>query len=288
MRVANVPPPMALHELTLESNIVDVAISTDYTEPDAIILAVLHHAGCSLYEWPIALIGKTPPTQKWTFNVDQRGKAESSMYLQVASSSGATSTSCILLLSSDSEASKISILGKYGALLGSLSSRDRSIEGIVTNGPCSENETYLCIDNDYGIDSEALESGIAEVNEQHDLKLAVVTPSSVPGRDAIRCGSHDTMGIIFSSTENSSLFANDRRLTRNCTSFLVTPAHLIFTTSQNLLKFVHMTEVAGGTSFKTRIPTYDLADHSRKILMYHRIHPRRTNGVEALRGERSL
>lgn len=252
MRVANVPPPMALHELTIESNIIDVAVTSDYTEPGAILIAVLHHAGCSLYEWPIALIGKTPPTKKWTFDLDQRGKSESSMYLQVASSSGATSTSSILLLSSDSEAPEISILGKDGVSLGSLSSHKRLIESIVTNGPCSYNETYLSIDNDHGMDNAVLESGIADVNEQHSLNLAVVTPSSVPGRDAIRYGSHDTMGIIFNSTENSSLFANDRRLARNCTSFLVTPAHLIFTTSQNLLKFVHMTEVAGGTSFKTR------------------------------------
>jgi elongator complex protein 1 len=34
-------------------------------------------------------------------------------------------------------------------------------------------------------------------------------------------------------------------LVRNCTSFAITPAHLIYTTSQHLLKFVHLT-VANG------------------------------------------
>ena len=46
--------------------------------------------------------------------------------------------------------------------------------------------------------------------------------------------------IMFSLSENGSLFAQERRLVKNCTSFLVTPAHLIFTTSQHLLKFVHL------------------------------------------------
>jgi elongator complex protein 1 len=52
--------------------------------------------------------------------------------------------------------------------------------------------------------------------------------------------------IRFSLHENGSLFANERRLVRNCDSFLVTPAHLIFTTSQHLLKFVHLGAHADG------------------------------------------
>ncbi|KAL8966666.1 MAG: hypothetical protein Q9197_005859 [Variospora fuerteventurae] len=41
-------------------------------------------------------------------------------------------------------------------------------------------------------------------------------------------------------TENGSLLANGRVLARGCTSYLVTPSHLIFTTSQQLLKLVHL------------------------------------------------
>ncbi|KAL8697130.1 MAG: hypothetical protein Q9201_007294 [Fulgogasparrea decipioides] len=44
----------------------------------------------------------------------------------------------------------------------------------------------------------------------------------------------------FKLTENGFLLANGRVLTRGCTSYLVTPSHLIFTTSQHLLKFVHL------------------------------------------------
>ena len=51
--------------------------------------------------------------------------------------------------------------------------------------------------------------------------------------------------ISFGLTPNGSLFANKRRLARDCTSFAVTPAHLIYTTTQHFLKLVHMTTVEG-------------------------------------------
>ena len=41
------------------------------------------------------------------------------------------------------------------------------------------------------------------------------------------------------------MYANKRVLAKNCTSFLVTPSHLLFTTSQHLLKFVHLNRVDG-------------------------------------------
>jgi len=46
-------------------------------------------------------------------------------------------------------------------------------------------------------------------------------------------------------TRSGVLYANERMLVRNCTSFVVTPAHLIFTTTQHLLKFVHLTSLDG-------------------------------------------
>ena len=55
--------------------------------------------------------------------------------------------------------------------------------------------------------------------------------------------SDNPLSKIDFSLSNGRLFADKRQLAQNCTSFLVTPAHLIFTTGQHLLKFVHMTDV---------------------------------------------
>lgn len=45
---------------------------------------------------------------------------------------------------------------------------------------------------------------------------------------------------IFSLSRKGELFANDKLLTKGCTSFVSTNAHLIFTTSLHLLKFIHI------------------------------------------------
>jgi elongator complex protein 1 len=53
----------------------------------------------------------------------------------------------------------------------------------------------------------------------------------------------------FSMTKKGELLVDQRPLSRNCTSFLLTDKHLLFTTSQHLLKFVEFTtlEVPGDT-----------------------------------------
>ena len=46
-------------------------------------------------------------------------------------------------------------------------------------------------------------------------------------------------------TRTGSLYENKQLLAKNCTSFLLTAAHILFTTSQHLLKFVHLNSVDG-------------------------------------------
>ena len=126
-------------------------------------------------------------------------------------------------------------------------------------------KTYVVLDQSGKPNSEELEK---RVQRSHDVDLAgikvVLLPFSTQWIDARTCGfdiEHVFNGltngtetpvtrvmqdIIVSLAENGSLFANDRRLARNWTSFLVTPGHLIFTTSQHLLKFVHLTRDTEG------------------------------------------
>lgn len=46
-------------------------------------------------------------------------------------------------------------------------------------------------------------------------------------------------------TGTGSLYANKQLLAKNCTSFLLTTSHILFTTSQHLLKFVHLENIDG-------------------------------------------
>jgi hypothetical protein len=58
---------------------------------------------------------------------------------------------------------------------------------------------------------------------------------------------------------------------------LVTGTHLIFTTSQHLLKFVHL-EPISGKSFKSALYLLTIIQTSKSLLM----NPKKMNDVEAL------
>jgi len=262
MRLTNIPPPMALHELTLEGNIIDVAVTIDFEGIKSIMIAVLHHAGCSLFDWPLVSMREKPPTLKWAMSPRPNGKLPGSMYLQVALTGKMTIERRILVLSNDVEASMLWAVGTDGVPLGEVLSYGTAIEGMVTNANCSLSQTYLVIDGNANLGWEDLKKDIAEFKERSNIELAIAG-FTIASIDAIYCGgasrenSHGlplVKGTIFSLSENGSLFANETRLVRNCTSFLVTPAHLIFTTSQHLLKFVHMMNSPEGTSLISSCP----------------------------------
>ncbi len=61
LRLANIPPPMALHELALDQNAIDVAFSQSNTR-----LAVLHETSISVFDWDIESKVPKPPSLQFT------------------------------------------------------------------------------------------------------------------------------------------------------------------------------------------------------------------------------
>lgn len=160
LRIANIPPPMALHEIALKENVLDVAVTLADSEEPVFLIRVLHHSSVSLYQWQLTGKLPKPPAMKWRKELS------------------------------------LEMMNYYGLLDPSIASSSVGIEDNSTS------------------------------NDQ------VVNTS-------------------FRVSDNGSLYADQRLLSKNCTSFLVTPAHLIFTTSQHLLKFVHMASVEGKYSDST-------------------------------------
>lgn len=247
---------MALHEIMLEYNIIDAAITINPGDAGAIVIAVLHHGGYSLFEWPVSTMIEKPPYKTWVTPLNQKRSFSGFMYLQVAFGSELNAVRSILVLSNNIEASMLWIFGTDGVPLGEISSHDTAIEGLILNGHRSMSRKYLVIDDDSESSRESLDIDLATLNEHSGLELAIA-PFPVARMDAICYGgamrrqSEGTpfaKDIVFSLSENGSLFANKTRLIRNCTSFIATPAHLILTTSQNLLKFVHMMDAPEGMS----------------------------------------
>lgn len=259
MRLANVPPPMALHEIEISSNIIDVSITIRSNPRPRAIIGVLHHQGYSQFEWSLFSMIQKLPVCKFTHGFwsteSDTIKNRDRLYLQVSFSGNKS-----LLYSKSTNESTLTVTGEDGGHMGQIFLHGTDLEGIIRETWTSSSKTYIMLDQVGKINSEESENRAQRLREVDttgtELTLSPVFTQRV---DAILCSFETehavnalangtekpaTKDIIFSLAENGSLFANDRLLARNCTSFLVTPAHLIYTTSQHLLKFVHLT---GGT-----------------------------------------
>lgn len=255
MRLANVPPPMALHEVEISSNIIDVTITIRSIPRPRAVVGVLHRQGYSQFEWSLLSMAKSPPVRRfthdfWSTDTDTISNPDR-LYLQVSFSGNAT-----LLFSKSMDKSTFTVMGEDGGYMGEILLVETDIEGIIRDSWVSKSKTYVVLDHNAKSSSE-LEKRVQDF-ESVDMAGIELTlsPSSTQRSDAIVSSfeiehavnglangteTPATKDVIFSLAENGSLFANERRLARKCTSFLATPAHLIFTTSQHLLKFVHLT-----------------------------------------------
>lgn len=261
MRLANVPPPMALHEIEVSSNIIDAAVMIRSDRHPSAVIGVLHHQGYSQFEWPLSSMAQNPPVCKFMHEYQSTNTGaianRDRLYLHVYFSGNSS-----WLFSKSMEKSTFSIIGEDGEDIDQILLHETEIEGMVKYPWSSKSKKYIVLDHYGKTNSEELEMKIQllDIVDVAGIEL-VLTPFSMQRIDAIVCdfkiehavnglanvtGTPATRDVIFSLTESGSLFANERRLVRNCTSFLVTPAHLIFTTNQHLLKFVHMTGATEG------------------------------------------
>lgn len=200
LRLANIPPPMALYELDLCGNAVDVAIATT---GDVTMLAVLHQNEVSMYEFLQTKKPLKAPEQKWVANISSNPSSSSlSRRLALNQQISFDRAERVLVFQNDVKERRILSL-----------TTDGEIEQL-TNWPDDEAKAFtgsaICM---------WVEDGLVQ-------DRVAASPST-----------------MFSLSSNGRLFAEKRLLASNCTSFLVTPAHLIFTTTQHLLKFVHMADV---------------------------------------------
>ena len=145
---------MALHEIALKDNALDVTVIIANSKEPLALISVFFHSSVSFYQWQVTAKPPEPPALGWN--------------------------------------------------------RELSSEMM----------------NHYGLVESSVALSSVGIEDSKDSNNKVVDGS-------------------FRVSDNGSLYAEQRLLSKNCTSFLVTPAHLIFTTGQHLLKFVHMAPVEG-------------------------------------------
>ena len=266
MRLANVPPPMALYEVEVSSTIIDVAITIRSNGHPRAIVGVLHHRGYSQFEWSLSSMAQNPPICRlthdfWSTNTDATINRDR-LYLQTSFSSSSN-----LLFSKSADHSTLTVIGEDGGHTDQILLREMDVNGMIKDSGLSDSKIHMVLDHDHKTDSDELERRFPGFNVVGTAGIKyILSPCSTQRVDAVICNikiEHAVNGlangiempatkdVIFSLAENGSLFANERRLARNCTSFLVTTTHLIFTTSQHLLKFVHLTGDTEGESSLT-------------------------------------
>ncbi|KAK3082365.1 hypothetical protein LTS18_004277 [Coniosporium uncinatum] len=217
-RLANVPPPMALHDVDTKGNIVDVTFNSTGTR-----VAVLGSINLSVYDCDLA--AKPVPTPVLHNDVSLIDlNLEDSVLRQVAF--GPEDIIYVLIRDNVSNRDVVYRYEGDGFNLIPLPEQHEYITSII---PSNEYRTLVA-----GFSNGSLRDVTRDPSDVPDLpKLPVSCPW-------MQLAYHNDQPIAFGLAPNGSLYANGRQLMRNCTSFLVTHAHLIVTTTQHLLKFTHL------------------------------------------------
>lgn len=226
LKTANIPPPMALHDIEVASNAIDVALNHDASS-----IAVLHNDGISIFGWSGPSAASTEPELIGKVSLG-KSLGEFTDCQQVVFGQN----NQILALQRTAEADRIRSFGFNDATgrvdeLETLSSNFAQIAAIFQQ-PAHNTHGALC----QGRGGE-LQSLDRDAHVPLDLGRG---RAYLPW---VEMASYEGQNIAFGMTAHGHLYANSRQLVKNCTSFVVTPAHLIFTTTTHLLKFVHIEAV---------------------------------------------
>ncbi|OLN92268.1 Elongator complex protein 1 [Colletotrichum chlorophyti] len=221
-RTANVPPPMALFEPEFASCVVDVVF-----DPRNSLMAVLHHKGLEVFEWQTKGDRSIKPKELAKIAFKQHASAR--VPLQVAFSGP---SECQVLVSD----------GTLKLEAYAVESSSLAASGVVQLKP---NETMSSIFSYEG------DSGVQAVGQDRSGKLYKLAGKQTPvllgtqlSAQLPWCEMRDINGrtVGVGMTRNGHLYANSRQLAKNCSSFAVTPAHIIFTTNNHFLKFIHLVD----------------------------------------------
>lgn len=218
-RTANVPPPMAQFEVTVSSSVVDVAFG-----PDNMTIGVLHHQGLDIFDWP-QKGGRSVRPQAKSSHPHSR-TLEEGLVTQLAISCSYDGSFIVLKHCPQRGHFQCALQGDQ------YSEEPRPSEGqlAMAVGPLRDREQVFAVSQD------------------RDGKLYKMRPRSITSLD-VHFKSHlpwaevaniEDSQVAFGLSRNGHLYANTRLLVRNCTSFVLTPSHLIFTTNNHFVKYVHL------------------------------------------------
>ncbi|KAI5303627.1 diphosphomevalonate decarboxylase [Ascosphaera pollenicola] len=228
LRMAAVSPPMAGHEVELEQNAIDVAFSQSGRQ-----FVVLTGSGITLYDWALNKRPTPAPRCSSHFPFDNRQARHTRVAFlgeKTVFSVGQCPVLGTELQTINLETKEVSVhiqptdTGKISSVFPDINHKSLWYhqQGQGRNG------SYFVAS---GTEAGLLRDSTPHASPTQETSYAAVaeTPLGEP--------------ILFTLAKSGALYADERLLAKNCTSFLITSKHLIFTTTLHLLKFVHITSV---------------------------------------------
>ena len=237
LRYANVPPPMSFYEIEARENIIDCAMSKSSR-----YIAILTKSTVEVYQWQELESSATDDvmdsenkhstgrlaarlTLKFTHLLEEDGETHDLRYTQIK----VRGEEDIFVLAP----------AQCGRIPHSILLRRMEEEPALVRSDAPE--LMLRCQN------LAVDLGHQSLwGQRNGMTVACFgelvgheSPGDEPHTEIIRLGSNQSACKISMSTRGE-LFAGNRQLIRGCTSFTVTDQHLIFTTSQHFLKFIHL------------------------------------------------
>lgn len=231
-RTANIPPPMAMFSIEASHTVIDVAFSQDNS-----FMAVLHHGGLDLFEWQTRNKRSLAPRLLAAYDFKSDGLVHNALQVSVSHYGQAD----ILYFNSGLKICTGRLNDKTGS--------------VIVKEPVLLEEEAIFLQADSitrtpGQDSIAdayfqTKTGrLVRLSSQDGSFEALTTgfPLQLPWVETVEIEDYT---LAFGLSRSGHLYANSRQLVKNCTSFLVTSDHLIFTTSNHFLKFVHLARPEG-------------------------------------------
>jgi elongator complex protein 1 len=209
---------MSLFELTADSSVIDVSFASDNSR-----IAVLHHTGVDFYAWDKQGSRPVAPTLLEHLEFPTSDGKGSPLQVALAGIDG------IYVLRYE-ETMRLLYCNTSNTKAWSSVDVD-SISSIGSSDSISSQIT-----------AQDLSGQVHVFAQLQKESTSVEFPTYLPWS---QISSYDEEPVAFGLSKNGHLYANSRQLAKNCTSFVVTPFHLIFTTSNHFLKFVHLTGVDG-------------------------------------------
>jgi elongator complex protein 1 len=242
-----VPPPMSSSEITTSENIVDCSISFSGSR-----IAILTAASIEVHKWDF----RSRPT------VALKKVASFFFAMQAALEPKVISRQILvhnedrieILSHFETGGSKISsfrIVASSASLIDHCADFipfDKDQGGLIRNS-----HEYIWAQKGNGLNwlDQSVFSSSSIVNSSSEILLG--EGNGQQQRDVDNHSSNDhgqahKHAHMFSLSQKGELFADGKLVARGCTSFVTTEAYLIFTTSQQLLKFVHIYASDGRSS----------------------------------------